>query len=94
MTALFWTLWTFAALTGGTIVFFFAWGLTDGTVAYSPGLWMVLLAVAAGVVGGGLRLHRTGRTGLAAALALLLALPGALYALFLLLVIVSGTRWN
>jgi len=75
-------------------VSFFLWGLSDGTALYAPGAWLALLGGIAAVIGGGIVLHRQGRTRLASALLSLLAIPAAGYAAFILLVIVLEPRWT
>lgn len=82
-------------LIAGIVVFFFFWGLTDGSVSsFNMGLWMTVLVVLAAVLGVGYALRSAGRTALANLVLLALAVPGALYGLFILLVVFSGARWN
>jgi hypothetical protein len=70
-------------------------GLGDGTVsARNIGLWLLILAGVAAVVGGGLRLRSKGRQRLGLALLMVLAVPGFLYVLFLLVVLIGRPRWN
>lgn len=77
------------------VLYFFAAGLADGSVSsFNMGLWLGLLLAVAAIVGGGVALRRAGRQHLASAMLALLAVPAALYALFLALVIFSGARWN
>lgn len=91
----FWVPWGIAALVTGVVVFFFFVGLADGTVSsFNSGLWMLVLLGTFGVTGGSLILKRRGRPGLGALLALALAVPGLLAALFLLLVLIMHPRWN
>jgi hypothetical protein len=83
------------ALAAGVIVYFFFLGLMDGSVSsFNMGLWVAILAVLAAILGGGYALHAAGRTRLANAVLLLLALPAVLYALFILLVVFTNPRWN
>jgi hypothetical protein len=91
----FWLPWTIDAVVAAIVLFFFFWGLADGTVSsFNAGIWTVLLVALAIVVGGSLWLKTTGRRGLGVALALVLAVPGFLMGLFFLVLIVSHPRWN
>jgi len=91
----FWLLWAIDAVIAAVALFFFLTGLADGSVSsFNMGLWTIILAALAAVVGGSLWIKSTGRTGLAMLLLLILAVPGILFALFLLVVIVSEPRWN
>ena len=91
----FWIPWAIDAVIAAIAVFFFLWGLADGSVsAFNIGLWMLMLGGVAVVVAGSLWLRSIGRTGLATGLALLLAIPGVLVGLFFLILIVGNPRWN
>lgn len=48
----------------------------------------------AGTIGGGWLLNANGRRGAAIAVLSILAVPGVLYGLFVLLVIIAQPRWN
>jgi hypothetical protein len=92
---LFRVLFALDLLIAGIVVFFFVWGLTDGSVSsFNMGLWMTILAGLAAVLGVGYALRSAGRTALANLVLLVLTVPGALYGLFILLVVFSGVRWN
>jgi hypothetical protein len=54
----------------------------------------VLLVATGGILFSGHLLHRNGHTRSAIAVLALLAVPALLYALFMLLVILSGESWN
>jgi hypothetical protein len=83
------------ALVALVTLFFFFWGLIDGTVsAFNIGIWLILLTAVGGVVWGSLRLRSKGRLGPAVALAWVLAIPGFLLALFYLVLLVGHPRWN
>jgi hypothetical protein len=70
-------------------------GLADGTVsANNSGLWFVILVVLAAVMGGSLWLRSEHQIVLAKILLWLVAAPGLLYALFLLMVVIGKPRWN
>lgn len=91
----FWIPWSVACLFTLTCVYFLLVGLVDGSVSsFNGGLWTTLLALCLGVTGGSYALKQSGRTGLAAVLSPVLALPGALFALFLLLTLLMNPRWN
>lgn len=91
----FWPLWIFDALIAAVFVFFFLWGIADGTVSsFNIMLWLGILAGLGAVVGGGMALQRAGRVGRAIPLLLLPALPGLLFVLFFVALIVLQPRWN
>lgn len=91
----FWFVWGFDALIATIVLFFFFSGLADGRVrAFNVGAWLILLLVVGGVVGGSLKLRATGRTGTAMKLLMVLAVPGFLGVLFLLIVAIGRPRWN
>lgn len=77
------------------VVYFFIIGLADGSVSsFNMNLWLGLLVAVAAVVGGGWMLDTTGKPGAAIAVLLILAVPGVLYALFILLIVIAQPRWN
>lgn len=91
----FWFLWAVDALVALVFVYFFFIGIADGTVSsFNIGLWLVILLVLGAVLLGSYGLRRAGRTGWAIALALVLAVPGLLYGLFFLILILSNPTWN
>ncbi len=91
----FWIPWSIDAVVASVVVGFFFVGLGDRTVSsYNAMLWLGILAVLAVVVGGSLVLKIVGRRPLAITLALVLAIPAALFCLFWVVVIVSHPRWN
>ncbi|HWT13206.1 MAG TPA: osmoprotectant transporter permease [Allosphingosinicella sp.] len=84
-----------AGLVVAVIVFFFAWGVSDGTVgADNILLWLAILAVPGGVLWGAARLRASRQMAAANALLLILALPGAAIGLFILFALVMQPRWN
>ena len=92
---LFRIVFTLALLVTATIIYFLLSGLASGSVSsFNGALWAVMAAVALGVPLIGWRLRRRGRLGAAIAVLLLLAAPGLLYLLFLLIVVASGVSWN
>jgi hypothetical protein len=80
----------------GLIVFgFFLAGLADGSVSsFNIGLWLILLAGVAVIIGGGVALNANGRPRLASAVLAILAWPGFLVGLFFLAVLLLPGRWN
>jgi hypothetical protein len=91
----FWPLWAFDAVIGAVVLFFFFWGLADGTVSsFNILLWLAMLAVVGVVVGGSYALQATGRAAAAIPLLLLLAMPGLAAVVFFVSVLVLQPRWN
>jgi hypothetical protein len=83
------------ALAAALVVFFFLWGVSDGTVSsFNILLWLMMLAGVGGVLGGGLWLRSIGQPRLAIGVLLILAIPTALFAFFVLSLIVLQPRWN
>jgi hypothetical protein len=77
------------------VVYFFVIGLADGSVSsFNMSLWLGLLAAVAAAVGGGWLLNANGRRGAAIAALSILAVPGILYGLFVLLIVIAQPRWN
>ncbi len=88
-------LWGFDAVIALVVLFFFCWGIADGTVSsFNIGIWLLLLAFVAGVLLGSLWLRARQRPGLANGVLSILALPGLFYLLFLLVLLFSNPRWN
>ena len=91
----FWVLWGFCSLVAATVVFFFLWGVADGTVSsFNIVLWLVMLGGVGTVVFGSLALRRAGRPAAAVQLLLILAIPGIAYTIFLVAAVVLQPRWN
>jgi hypothetical protein len=91
----FWLLWGFDALIALVALYFFFAGLADGSVSsFNMGLWLVILLVLGGVVMGSLWLRSSGRSGTAKAVLLILAVPGLLFVLYFLVLLISAPRWN
>ena len=92
---MFWTLWAVNAVIGAIALLFFFWGVSDGSVSsFNIGLWTMVLAALAVVIGGSLWLKSRGRRKLGVSLLLVFALPGLLYAAFVIIAIASGASWN
>ena len=91
----FWIPWAIDAIIAAIVVFFFLWGLADGSVsAFNMELWVLILGGLAVVMGGSLWLRSIGRAGLGTALLWVLAVPGLIVGLFFLILIVGNPRWN
>ena len=92
---LYWFLWGFDALIAAIFLFFFFWGLADGTVSsFNIVLWLAILAGLAGILAGSHRLQSKGHARPAMGLLLILAIPGFLGVLFFLAVLILHPRWN
>lgn len=88
-------LFAFDALVALVVVYFFLIGLADGSVSsFNMELWLGLLAATAAVLFGGWMLQANGKRGAAIAVLLILFVPGLLYLLFILLVVITQPRWN
>lgn len=95
MRAIFWILWSVNAAIAAIVLLFFFAGLADGSVSsFNIGLWLVILAAGFIILAGSLFLRGRGHAVLALLMVIPVAAAGLLYALFILLVIVSGERWN
>ena len=91
----FWIPWGIDAAVAVIVVCFFFIGLADGSVSsFNIGLWLVVLLGLASVVGGSLWLKSAGRSSLAMVLLLILAVPGVLFGLFLVVLLIAAPRWN
>jgi hypothetical protein len=85
----FWFLWAIDAVIAAVALYFFfslAAGGRVGSFNILP--WLAILAALAAVVGSSVWLRSAGQHAVAIILLLLLAVPGALYALFLLLILI------
>lgn len=92
---LFWILWTIDAVVTCIVLYFFFIGLKDGSVSsFNSMLWLGLLLALAAVMLGSLLLKSWGKLMAAKALLSLLAVPALLFGLFMLVVILSGEKWN
>lgn len=91
----FWVLWGFDAIVALVVFYFFFIGLTDGSVSNQNGLlWAGLIGLVLGVMLGSLWLKSIDYMTLAKILLLVLAIPGFLYTLFILFVVIAKPRWN
>jgi hypothetical protein len=92
---LFWILWGIDALIALIALYFFFIGLVDGSVSsFNIGIWGLLLIGLAVIVFGSLWLKSVNQLGLAKGLLSILAIPGILYALFILMILIGNPRWN
>jgi len=92
---LFWSLYGVDAVIALIVLYFFAAGLSDGSVSsFNIVLWLAILGGLAAILGGGLQLKSSGHRRLATGVLLILAVPGLLFGLFLLSVIILQPRWN
>ena len=92
---LFWIFWGIDALICTIAVVFFLLGLTNGTVSsFNIGVWIAILAALAVIIGGSLWLKEVGYPVFGTVLLLVLAIPGILYGVFILLVVVTKPSWN
>ena len=91
----FWTLWGFDAIIALVVFYFFFVGLGDGSItSQNMALWLVLIAGVAVVVAGGWWLYSVHRYLPAKTLLWVLALPGLVFVLFMLVVLIGKPRWN
>ena len=92
---LFWTLFSVDGAVALIVLFFFFAGLGDGSVSsFNMTLWLAILGGLAAILGGGWLLKSSGHPYLACGVLLILAVPGLLYAVFILSVIILQPRWN
>jgi hypothetical protein len=92
---LFWVLFGIDAAVALTVFYFFVIGLADGSVSSANMLlWMALLGCVAGVLGGGWALNAKGQRGAACGVLALLSVPGFLFGLVILAVLILQPRWN
>jgi hypothetical protein len=83
------------AIAAAMILFFFMWGLADGTVSsFNILLWMALLGGTAAVLGGGWALKQKRQMAAANVLLAVLAAPTLMFGLFLLVLIASEPDWR
>jgi hypothetical protein len=86
---------TVACIVAAAVVIFFVIGMADGWVSsFNAGIWLVALVVVGVVLLAGIRLARSGHHVAAIFVLAILAVPGILYVLFLILLVASGASWN
>jgi hypothetical protein len=85
----FWFLWAIDAVIAAVALYFFFSLSAGGNIgSFNIFPWLIILAVLTAVVGGSVWLRSAGQHAVAIILLLLLAIPGALFALFLLLILI------
>lgn len=88
-------LFGFGVLIALVFLYFFVIGINDGSVSsFNIKLWLATLACLAGILGGGWLLNANSWRRAAIALLLILAVPGFIYALFILSIVIFQPRWN
>jgi hypothetical protein len=91
----FWVLWSIDALVAAVALYFFVVGLADGSVSsFTAGLWAIILLGIAGIIGGSILLRSAGQRVLSIILLLVLAIPAAIFGLFILLIVISKPNWH
>ena len=95
------SLWIFrfafaAALAVSAVAFlFFFWGLLDGSISsFNMTLWLTMLALVTVIPLAGWALRSSGKARPAILVLSLLAVPGLIYALFILLLVIIGPSWR
>ena len=87
----FWVFFCIDALICAITLFF---ALTGSMSSFNIGIWIGILAVLTVIMVGSFWLKEAAHPILGTMLLLVLAIPGILYAVFILLVIVTKTPWN
>ena len=88
-------LWIFDLFISLVIVVFFFIGIMDGSVSsFNIELWLIILFVLAVLHSGSFWLKTQGYILSAIILLLVLAIPGLLFGLFMLLILLSQSPWN
>jgi hypothetical protein len=92
---LFKIFWAIDALCTLIMLYFLFEGLGDNTVnERNGGMWMAMVFISAAVLGGSILLRSQGYTAVASVICGLVAVPALLYGLFMLVIILSGTKWQ
>ena len=91
----FWFLWSINAFIAAVaLYFFFSLAAGDRIRPFNILPWLMILAALAAVVGGSIWLRSIGRRTLAIVLLLLFAIPGALFALFFLVLLLTHPNFH
>jgi len=91
----FWILWIFNAVMSLVPIYFFMLGLSDGSVdADNMGIWMILLAVVALVLGGTYWLKTRNQMMAAKVVLIIAAIPSIIAIIFMAIAIFGDVRWN
>ena len=91
----FWFLWSIDAVIAAVgLYFFFSLGAHGRVGSFNILPWLAILAALAAVVGGSAWLRSAGQHAVAIVLLLLLAIPGALFVLFFLLLLILHPNFH
>ena len=91
----FGVLFAIDVLEASGVVYFFLWGLSDGTVSsYNMTMWLELLAACGAGLGGALWLRLKRHMAAAIAVSLILAVPAFLFVLFVAFMFIANPRMN
>ncbi|MFN8354074.1 MAG: osmoprotectant transporter permease [Spirosomataceae bacterium] len=91
----FWVLWGFDALVSLVFLYYFLIGVADGSVSsFNIGIWLLLLAIITAILLGSMWLKNHQHLFAAKGVLCIMAIPGAIAALFLLIMLISNPRWN
>lgn len=91
----FWILWGIDAFIALIVLYFLVIGLADGTVSsFNAGIWTAAMAALAVILLGSLWLKSHNLMFWAKALLFVLAIPGFIYGLFVLFIIIGKPRMN
>ncbi len=75
--------------------YFFIVGLADGSIsAFNIQLWISIVFAVAAIIAGGMALRRATKLVFANIVLAILAVPTALYGIFIWTVVITGTPWN
>ena len=92
---LFRILWIFDSVVSVTVVFFFLVGIMDGSVSsFNMEIWLILLLILGIIMSGSIFLKKHGHLLAAFILLWVLAIPGLIYVLFFLVIILTNPSWN
>jgi len=88
-------MWVITAIVSLVVIFFFFTGLADGTVnERNMILWIGILAICAIALLGGPWLRRHNYPTLGLVVTAIVAIPSFLFGMFMLIAILSGSKWN
>ena len=87
--------WIVDLAAAAVLLFFFAWGLSDGTISsFNIALWLAILGGTAAVLWGGRALRDRGNPVGGAFILAILAGPALLFAFFTLMLVVLAPDWK
>lgn len=81
-------------IAAAVILFFFLWGLSDGTAFYAFGTWLLIMAAVVGLIATSVVLQKRGQKAASLGLLFPVAVPAFFYGLFILAVLILQPRWN